>query len=92
MSSRNSGGASKHDVFNKDHLNLALRAGIHKALTAIEEAINAERRICKTVLEWLEKQAKENARAKSIHERIAEAATPAWWSILNNLARFGELF
>ena len=73
----NSGGASKHDVFNKDHLNLALRAGIHKALTAIEQAINAERRICKTVLEWLEKQATQNTRAKSIHERIAVAATPA---------------
>lgn len=92
MSSRNSGGASKHDVFNKDHLNLALKTGIHKAFTAIEQAFDAKRRICNTVLEWLENQAKENARAKSIHERIAEATTPAWWSILNNLARFGELF
>jgi len=77
MSSRNSGGASKHDVFNKDHLNLALKAGIHKAFTAIEEAIKAGRRICHSVIEWLEIQAKQNARAKSIHERIAEATTPA---------------
>ena len=75
MSKQKSGGSSEHNVFNHDHLKGKLQQGIHQALTAIEHALDNEIRICQKVLEWLEGQAKQNTRAKTIHERIMTAAT-----------------